>query len=115
MKEGRQIATWKAHQDGVLDARFGHDGRIVSCGRDKQIALWDAGGTKQKGWDAGGDIPVRAAFTHDGSNVLASSWQGRVGMWLAADGKSIGEITSNPPTLILRNLNFTELNLQFSV
>jgi len=102
MKEGRQAAKWTAHKDGVLDARFAHDSRIVSCGRDKQIAVWDAAGTKQKSWDAGGDLPVRATFTHNGSNVLASSWEGKVGIWLAADGKSMGEITSNPPTLAER-------------
>jgi len=101
MKEGRQVATWTAHKDGVLDARFGHDTRIVSCGRDQQIALWDATGAKQRNWDAGG-LPVRATFSHDGSNILASSWQGKVGVWLAADGKSLGEMTSNPPTLAER-------------
>jgi hypothetical protein len=101
MKEGRQVANWAAHKDGVLDARFAHDTRIVSCGRDKQIAIWDAGGSKQRNWDAG-DLPVRASFSHDGSNVLASSWQGRVGVWLAADGKPKGEITPNPLTLAER-------------
>jgi WD40 repeat protein/archaellum component FlaC len=101
MREGKQAATWTAHKEGVLDARFTHDSRIVSCGRDNQIALWDASGNKQRNWDAG-DLPVRATFSYDGSNILASSWQGKVGVWSVADGKPKGEITSNPPTLAER-------------
>ena len=108
MREGRQVANWTAHKDGVLDARFGHDTRIVSCGRDKRIALWDASGNQQRNWDAG-DLPVRATFSHDGTQVLASSWQGKIGIWLAANGKSAGEITSNPPTLNERLASATQI------
>jgi Planctomycete cytochrome C/Anaphase-promoting complex subunit 4 WD40 domain len=102
MRDGKQVAKWTAHSDGVLDARFAHDARIVSCGRDQQLALWDASGKKLRSWNAGGPLPVRATFSHDGARVFASSWQGDVGVWTAADGKPAGDVTSNPPTLAER-------------
>lgn len=102
MREGQEVAKWTAHRDGVLDARFARDARIVSCGRDRQVALWDAGGKKQRGWEAGADLPVRVAFSHDGTRIFTASWSGQVGVWLAADGKPVGEVTPNPPTLAER-------------
>ncbi len=99
MRDGRQVSNWNAHKGGVLDARFSHDARIVSCGRDEEIAVWDASGKKQRGWKAGGELPVRVAFNHDASQVVAGSWQGKVGLWTTADGKPAGELSSNPPTL----------------
>jgi hypothetical protein len=102
MRDGKQVAKWTAHSDGVLDARFAHDARIVSCGREQQLALWDASGKKLRSWNAGGVLPVRATFSHDGARVFAGSWQGDVGVWTAADGKPAGDVTSNPPTLVER-------------
>jgi len=102
MKEGREVANWNAHKDGVLDARFSHDAHVVSCGRDKKIALWDASGGKQRSWDAGGDLPVRVAFAEDGARIFASTLRGIVFVWLAADGSRVGEISSDPPTLVER-------------
>ena len=102
MREGQEVAKWTAHRDGVLEARFGHDSRIVSCGRDRLVAVWDAGGKKQRSWEAGGDLPVRAAFSQDGARVFAASWSGKVGVWLATDGKAVGEVAVNPPTLAER-------------
>ena len=102
MREGHEVAKWTAHRDGVLDARFAHDARIVSCGRDHRVALWDAGGKKLRDWNPGPDLPVRATFSHDGTRVMAASWSGPVGVWLSADGKPVGEFTPNPPTLAER-------------
>ena len=39
-------AKWKAHEGGVECVRFAHDGRMVTVGRDKKAALWDAKGAK---------------------------------------------------------------------
>jgi hypothetical protein len=38
------------------------------------------------------------AFTEDGARVLAGDWTGTVHEWLAADGKALGTLTTNPPT-----------------
>lgn len=101
MREGREVKNWTAHKDGVLDARFTHDGRIVTCGRDNQIVTWTADGNKLKNFDFGGELPVRATFSHDGTNVITSSWWGRIGIW-GPDGKRIGDVPETPPTIAER-------------
>jgi len=41
MEEGRQLRSFTAHGDGgVTWLEFAHDGRIVSCGRDRVVKLW---------------------------------------------------------------------------
>lgn len=102
MREGREVGKWTAHGSGVLDARFSHDAKVASCGRDRQISIWDSAGKKIKGWDAGPDLPVRVTFSHDGSKVLTSTWEGSVKVWNSGDGKPLGEISSNPPPLATR-------------
>src|SRR5205823_3899020 len=48
------------------------------------------------------DLATRTAFTHDGAAVITGDWQGRLRAWTAADGKRLGEMTTNPPPLAER-------------
>jgi WD40 repeat protein len=115
MHEGKQVRSWTAHNGGVLSAGFTHDGRIVSCGRDNQITIWDAGGNRQRSFEFAGDLPVRARFSHDGAKVFATSWSGKIGAWHAADGGFLGELSPNPPALAGRiELARKELELQLA-
>jgi WD40 repeat protein len=102
MHEGKQVRSWNAHNGGVLSAAFTHDGRMVSCGRDSQIAIWDATGNKQRSFDFAGELPVRVRFSHDGGRVFATAWSGKVGVWNSADGTFLGELSPNPPNLAER-------------
>jgi hypothetical protein len=99
MHEGKQVRSWNAHNGGVLSAAFTHDGRMASCGRDSQIAIWDAAGNKQRSFDFAGELPIRVRFSHDGGKVFATAWSGKAGVWNAADGTFLGELSPNPPSL----------------
>ena len=97
MKEGKQVKSWNAHGGGVESVSYSHDGRLVSCGRDNAVAIWNAGGGKERNLDGTSDLPLRAAFSYDGKRVFASDFTGHIGVWTAADGKRVGELNANPP------------------
>ncbi len=99
MQQGNQVASWGAHGGGVLSIDYSHDGRILSCGRDNVIALWNGQGGKLRNLEFTGDLPTRISFSHDGERAIASDWVGNVGIWNTADGKRVGELLANPPTI----------------
>jgi hypothetical protein len=102
MENGGNIKGWGAHGGGASSVRFTHDGRVASCGRDRVAKTWDQNGALQKQFDAFNDLALRVTFNHDGSRVIAGDWTGDVRVWSAADGKLLGNLTANPPTLAER-------------
>jgi mono/diheme cytochrome c family protein len=100
MNEGKLVKSWKAHEGGVLSVRFAHDGRLVSAGRDRKVEVWGPDGRKIRGWGPLADLPLKVAFTHDGSRVLAGDWTGQVLVWSVAGGKAKGRepvrLSTNP-------------------
>jgi len=102
MENGGNIKGWGAHGGGAASVRFTHDGRIASCGRDRVAKTWDQNGAVQRQFDAFGDLALRVTFNHDGSRVIAGDWTGDIRAWVAADGKLVGNLTPNPPTLAER-------------
>jgi WD40 repeat protein len=101
-KDGREAKSWNAHGPGVLDARFTHDGHIVSAGRDNRVQVWKPDASALRGMNNPGELPNRAVFTHDGKHVVAGDFAGRVQVWAVADGKPVGELEANPPLLSTR-------------
>jgi hypothetical protein len=99
MENGNQVKSWGAHGGGAQGVRFTHDGRLVSTGRDRVTKVWDQNGAQQRAFEALPDVGLRAIFTHDGSRVLASDWTGGVKVWNVADGKPLGSLSANPPTV----------------
>ncbi len=98
-QDGKQAKSWNAHGGGALWVNFAHDGRLVSCGRDNQITLWDANGGKVRAFDFLGDLPLRVTFNHDDTRIFATDFAGRVAAWTVADGKRVGELDANPTPL----------------
>jgi hypothetical protein len=96
LKEGKQAKNWSAHGNGARSVNYAHDGRLVTCGRDNAITLWNAGGGKERGLDGSSDLPLRAVFSYDGKRIFSSDFSGHVGVWTAADGKSVGALNANP-------------------
>ena len=72
----------------ALWARYTHDGRIVSCGRDNQVVVWDGSGSKQKAMQYSGELPLRAIFSHSGERVFAGDFTGHVYAW-NTDGTTV--------------------------
>lgn len=96
MENGNQVKAWGAHGGGALSVRYHHDGRLVSTGRDRVTKIWDGNGALLKQTPGTPDVALKAAWTFDGKTVLTGDWIGQVHFYVAADGKEIGQVVSNP-------------------
>jgi hypothetical protein len=99
MENGNQIRTWGAHGGGAQAVRYSRDGNLVSAGRDRLAKLWNGNGVVIRAFEAFPDVALRATFSHDGKRVIAGDWTGQIVVWNAADGKRVGTLTANPPTI----------------
>lgn len=108
MADGTLAKTINAHPGGVLGVTFTHDGRLVSCGRDGQVKVWTADGSPLKSLEKFGDIALRATFDNDGQRVVAGDFTGAIRVWNVADGKRVGELTANPPTVAQQLAGFDQ-------
>lgn len=96
VKEAKEIRSWTGHAGGVASVDFTPDGRLVSAGRDKIAKVWDQEGKAKTTSEALGDIAMRAVLSSD--RVIAGDWTGKISVF-GADGKRVGELTSNPPPI----------------
>ena len=99
MINGKQVKSWTAHADGVLSAQIDLKSDIVSSGRDKTTKLWDGDGKAIRTIPGFKDIVIESRLSHDGSKVIAADWLGNVSVWSAKEGKSLGSLNPNPPTI----------------
>ena len=102
MINGKQVKSWTAHSGGTLSVQFNHNGDLVTVGRDKQVKIWDQNGKQKRAIKGFKSIPLEAVFTHDSKRVIVGEWNGSVTVWDAANGKPLGELSANPPTLAKR-------------
>jgi hypothetical protein len=99
MEGGNNIKSWNAHGGGTASVEFCRDGRLVSCGRDKVTKLWDQNGKELLAFEAFPDLALRVSHCDETDRVVAGGWTGMIRAWSATDGKRVGELSSNPPTL----------------
>ena len=102
MIDGKQLKSWTAHGGGTLSAHYDTKGKIVTAGRDKTVKYWDGEGKALKTLGTFPDIAMEARLSHDGSRIIAGDWSGQIAVWQTADGKKVGSLTGNPPTLSTR-------------
>ena len=102
MINGKQVRTWNAHSGGTLSAHYAQNGNIVTAGRDKTVKFWDGNGKGLRTISGFADIVMESRLSHDGSKIIAGDWTGKVGIWSSADGKHLGDLNANPPTLETR-------------
>ena len=93
--EGRLVRSWMAHAPGALSVNYARNDRLVTCGRDNLVRLWNGGG-KKLGEFRAGQLPLRAAFSAQGNRVFVSDFEGHVTAWKATGGKSLGTLNTNP-------------------
>jgi WD40 repeat protein len=94
VKEAKEIRGWVAHAGGVESVDFTTDGRIVSSGRDKIAKAWDQTGKLLLSSEPFNDIALRAVLSNE--RVIAGDWTGQIRVFNLADGKPLGELSSNP-------------------
>jgi hypothetical protein len=99
MSDGTMAKTIQAHAGGVLSVAFTHDGRLVSCGRDRVVKLWAPDGAPLKSFEPFDDIALRSVLSYDGNRVVAGDYTGAIRVWDVANGKRAGDLTANPPTV----------------
>ncbi len=102
VKDEEQVRTWNAHGGGTLYARYAMNGNIVTAGRDRNYTIWNGSAARQRNITAIADLPVSATLSHDGKRLIGGDWAGNVGVWNAADGKLVGKLDPNPPSLDMR-------------
>ena len=108
MINGKQVRTWNAHSGGTLSAHYAQNGNIVTAGRDKTVKFWDGNGKALRTITGFADIVMETRLSHDGSKIIAGDWTGKVGVWNSADGKHLGDLNANPPTLESRITQATQ-------
>jgi hypothetical protein len=99
MQEGKQARSWAANSPGCLCVSYAPDGRLLTCGRDNSVTIWDASGGKPEHCQFFGNTATRAVFSCDAKQVIATDFDGRVGVWTSADQKRVGELSPNPVPL----------------
>ena len=96
MQNGRAVKRWTGHGGGASSIEFTRDGRIVSCGRDRLTRLWDQNGKAQRTFARFSDIAVGVTHCDESKRVIAGDWTGAVRVWNDADGKQLGDLSTNP-------------------
>lgn len=102
MENGNQIKSWGAHGGGASSVEFTRDGRIVTSGRDRTTKLWDGNGAGQRTFEAFSDVCTCATFCNESGRVFGTDWTGEIRVWDVNDGKRLGNVASNPPSLATR-------------
>lgn len=99
MENGNQIKSWGAHGGGTESVDFTRDGEIVTAGRDRTVKLWKGDGAAIRTFEAFGDLALATAYCDETKRVIGGDWTGLVRVWNAADGKRLGELSTNPVPL----------------
>ena len=99
MNEGKEVKKWNAHGGGVQSLHFAQDGRLVSCGRDRHVRVWNQEGGQAADQAEFSDLTLAACFSHDAGRFVVGDWSGRVSVWNTADAKAVGDMSAAPPSI----------------
>ena len=87
----------------LFRSNYGHDGRLVTCGRDGAVIIWEPNGNKLRQLEFHSELPLRAAFTDDGKRIVTTDFNGEIGVWNVVDGKRIGALEPGKSSLALKS------------
>lgn len=109
MNGGSEVRKNDAHPGGVTALAFGRDGSSVTCGRDLNVKLWkpdfSAARELAKNLPA---LPTAVALDAEGKRAFVADAQGCIRVFETADGKAVGEILANPPSIEIRLQNLAK-------
>lgn len=94
---GKSLKSINAHDGGATGVAFDHEGRLITCGKDRKVKLWDAAGNLIREFPQMQEPVLAVAITHDGSNVIAGDWQGQVLISKSEDPTVVQPLAANPP------------------
>jgi len=77
--------------------RFSAKKDQLTVGRDHQAKVWDQNGAGQAAFKEFKDMPLLAAFTHDGQRILVGDWSGEISVWSGDGRQRLGDVAGNPP------------------
>lgn len=103
MNAGGEVKKIDAHGGGVTAFAFGRDGTFVTAGRDKKAKLWKADFNLLK--ELAGPfptLPTAVALDVESKRAFVADAVGTIRAFETTEGKLVGEILSNPPTIETR-------------
>ena len=100
MKTGKRVASWGAHGK-VQSVSFTPDGKILSCGADGRVSMWDVNGARiERPQDIRQDDAVsKIVALYDSKTYVTGNWLGEVRMFDFASGRELTQVSSNPPKI----------------
>ena len=102
VENGRQIKSWNAHGQITSDVEFTRDGKIVSCGRDAKVKLWQQDGKLLRQFEGQKEMGIAVGFCDETQKIIASDFSGLVTVWNASESKLLKTLNTNPSTLAVR-------------
>ncbi|MFT5192552.1 MAG: mono/diheme cytochrome c family protein [Verrucomicrobiales bacterium] len=77
----RPAGSYGTIPNGVLAARFDHNGMLSTTGRDQVVQLWDTQGNSLKKFKLDSGLPISIAFSHCGDVLVGGDSLGQVQFW----------------------------------
>lgn len=96
---GKQIKGWRAHGNGATSVEYLRNGNIVSCGRDKVSKVWSQDGKQLRQFPGMPDVGIAVSYCDEADRAICADWTSTIRVWNGPDGKEIGKLVANPPTL----------------
>lgn len=103
MNGGSEVKKIDAHPGGVTAFAFARDGSSLTAGRDMKAKLWkpDFGHARDIVQKLPA-LPTAVALDAEGKRAFVGDALGTIRVYQTADGKPVGEIAANPPTVETR-------------
>lgn len=114
MNSGNQLKSITAHGGGATGVQMARDGRMVTCGKDRTVKLWDASGNNIGTMPAFAEPALEAALTHDGKKIIGGDWAGKTVMWTIEDPKQAVNFAADPPAIEQQLATMTASTAEFN-
>jgi hypothetical protein len=107
MNGGGEVRKNDAHSGGVTAFAFARDGSSLTAGRDMKVKWWNPDFSHAR--DLAQNLPAlptACAVDFEGKIAFVADAKGTLRAWQTADGKALGEISTNPPAIATRLASF---------